>query len=147
MKPTSVDKQLTVALAAFRADLRRFLHYSEIAAEKAGLLPQQHQLLLQVAGAPADTLVTIAYIAERLQLQHNSAVELCKRCEAAGFVVREKLKENRRYVILQLTPSGKKMLGRLSRDHARELRQWAPELIASLQKIVLFEGEFEGDIE
>lgn len=147
MKPTSVDKQLTIALAAFRADLRRFLHYSELAAEKAGLLPQQHQLLLQVAGAPADTLVTIAYIAERLQLQHNSAVELCKRCEAAGLVLRDKLKENRRFVILQLTPSGKKMLGRLSRAHARELRQWAPELIASLHKIVLFDGEFEGDIE
>lgn len=147
MKSTSTDRQLTVALAAFRADLRRFLHYSELAAEKAGLLPQQHQLLLQVAGAPADTLVTVAYIAERLQLQHNSAVELCKRCEAAGFLVRDKLKENRRYVILQLTPAGKKMLGRLSRDHARELRQWAPELIASLNKIAMFDGEFEGEVE
>ena len=39
-------------LAEFRFELRRFLHFSECAALEAGLQPQQHQLLLQVAGAP-----------------------------------------------------------------------------------------------
>ena len=53
-------------LADFRFELRRFLHFSEIAATEEGLHPQQHQLLLQVAGAPEGTVVTIAYAAERL---------------------------------------------------------------------------------
>ena len=37
-------------LADFRFELREFLYFSECAAVEAGLQPQQHQLLLQVAG-------------------------------------------------------------------------------------------------
>ena len=72
-------------LAEFRYELRRFLHFSECAALDAGLQPQQHQLLLQVAGAPQDTAVTISYAAERLGLKHNSAVELVDRSEREGL--------------------------------------------------------------
>jgi hypothetical protein len=61
-------------LADFRFELRRFLHCSEGAALHADLQPQQHQLLLQVAGASPDLLVTIAYVAARLALKHNSTV-------------------------------------------------------------------------
>jgi hypothetical protein len=39
-------------LAKFRREIRRFLQFSEEAAAAAGLQPQQHQLLLQVSGAP-----------------------------------------------------------------------------------------------
>jgi hypothetical protein len=53
-------------LADFRFELRRFLQFSEAAALNAGMQPQQHQLLLQVAGARPDAVVTIAYLAERL---------------------------------------------------------------------------------
>jgi hypothetical protein len=47
-------------LAEFRYELRQFLHFSERAAVEAGLQPQQHQLLLQVAGASEGQAVTIA---------------------------------------------------------------------------------------
>jgi len=43
-------------LAEFRHRLRLFLQFSENAAEKLGLQPQQHQLLLQIAGAPAGVV-------------------------------------------------------------------------------------------
>ena len=72
-------------LAEFRFELRRFLLFSECAALEAGLQPQQHQLLLQVAGAPENTVVTIAYAAERLGLKHNSTVELVDRSEREGL--------------------------------------------------------------
>ena len=39
-------------LAAFRLALRRFVHFSETAAEAAGLSPQQHQALLAIRAAP-----------------------------------------------------------------------------------------------
>jgi hypothetical protein len=67
-------------LAEFRYELRQFLHFSECAATEAGLQPQQHQLLLQVAGAPEGETVTIAYAAQRLSLRHHSVVELAKSC-------------------------------------------------------------------
>src|ERR1700733_10941694 len=75
-------------LADFRFELRRFLHFSEIAATEEGLHPQQHQLLLQVAGAPEGAVVTIAYAAERLGLRHNTVVELVNRSEGEGLLVR-----------------------------------------------------------
>ena len=71
-----VPDPLLKTLAEFRYELRRFLLFSECAALEAGLQSQQHQLLLQVAGAPENVAVTIAYAAERLGLKHNSAVEL-----------------------------------------------------------------------
>ena len=64
-KTASGDHALIGILADFRYQLRLFLHFSECAAIGAGLQPQQHQLLLQVAGAPEAIAVTIAYAAER----------------------------------------------------------------------------------
>jgi hypothetical protein len=61
--------------------LRIFLHFREMAAKKIGLEPQQHQLLLQIAGAPDDQPPTVRYVAERLGLRHNTGcgVELSMR--------------------------------------------------------------------
>ena len=64
------------ALAEFRYQIRCFLHFSEQLAREAGVEPQQHQLMLAVKGAPADVEPRIGYLAERLQIQHHSAVEL-----------------------------------------------------------------------
>ena len=39
-------------LAAFRYALRQFLRFSEVAAQEAGLTPQQYQALLAIKGYP-----------------------------------------------------------------------------------------------
>ncbi len=126
---------LLKTLADFRFALRRFLHFSERAALGAGLQPQQHQLLLQVAGAPEGGLVTIAYAAERLGLKHNSAVELVNRSEREGLLTRTADASDKRRAILRLTRKGRQIMGRLSGDHARELKEWAPLLANALQHI------------
>jgi DNA-binding MarR family transcriptional regulator len=131
---TDPDRLLRT-LADFRFELRRFLHFSEHAALAAGLHPQQHQLLLQVAGAPAATAVTIAYAAERLGLKHNSAVELVDRCEREGLLDRTVDQEDRRRAILRVTRKGRQLLSRLTSDHARELTERAPRLAAALKQI------------
>lgn len=123
------------ALAEFRYELRKFLCFSELRATEAGLQPQQHQLLLQIAGAPAGTLVTISYVADRLGLKHHTAVELSKRCEEAGFISRSHDVADRRCVLLDLTPSGWAILETLSEDHARELHQLAPRMMQALTQI------------
>ena len=69
------------ALAEFRYQIRRYVRFSEAAARKAGTEPQHHQLLLAVRAHPRGEDPRIAYLAERLQIQHHSAVELVNRLE------------------------------------------------------------------
>jgi DNA-binding MarR family transcriptional regulator len=122
-------------LADFRYELRRFLHFSEMAAAAAGLHPQQHQLLLQVAGAPRDTSVTIAFAAGRLGLRHNSTVELVDRSVREGLLTRSTDEDDRRRAILHLTAKGRQLLSRLSDEHARELNELAPRLERALKNV------------
>ena len=97
--------------------------------------PQQHQLMLQVAGAPASAMTTVAFVAERLGLKHNSAVELVDRSEREGLVVREEDPADRRRAIVRLTRKGERLLERLAGDHARELTVMAPRLIQNLDRV------------
>lgn len=126
---------LLQTLAEFRYELRKFLHFSEDKALRCGLHPQQHQLLLQVAGAPINTLVNIAYVADRLGLRHNSTVELVDRCELEGLLERSIDPEDRRRTILLVTRKGRSVLNRLTEDHAQELSDAAPRLAQALEQI------------
>jgi len=131
----AVPDPLLRTLADFRYELRRFLHFSESAAGIAGLHPQQHQLLLQVAGAPEKTSVTIAYAAERLGLRHNSTVELVDRSVREGLLTRKTDPEDRRRALLHVTQKGRQVLNRLSDEHARELNELGPRLERALKHI------------
>ncbi len=122
-------------LAEFRHQLRVFLHFSEEAAAKLGLQSQQHQLLLQLAGAPDGVAPTVGYSADRLGLRHNSVVELSKRCEEAGLITRRHEDLDRRCVVLEVTEKGSLLLEALSIDHARELNELAPQLVRTLSTI------------
>ena len=135
--PANDSDVLLRNLADFRFALRQFLHFSECAALEAGLQPQQHQLLLQVAGAPDGTAVTIAYAAERLGLKHNSTVELVNRSEREGLLSRVEDTGDRRRAILRVTRKGNQVLGKLSNEHARELNELAPRLAEALKHVRL----------
>lgn len=115
-------------LAEFRHALRRFLAFSEAAARQAGITPQQHQALLAIKGTPDLDGVTVGYLAGQLLLQPNSAVELVDRMVNCGLLTREEAPDDRRRVILTLTPSAEKALHALSAAHIHELRQSAPVL-------------------
>jgi DNA-binding MarR family transcriptional regulator len=138
---TSDSEILLRTLAGFRFELRQFLHFSELAAIEAGLQPQQHQLLLQVAGAPEGVAVTIAFAAERLSLRHHSVVELVNRSEREGLLVRSVDAGDRRRAILRVTPKGERILDQLVDDHARELKEHAPRLAKALKRIEKYERD------
>jgi len=122
------------SLAELRYQIRCFLSFSEQAARAAGLEPRQHQLLLSLKGLPQEARPTIGEVAERLQIQHHSAVELVNRLAAAGYVRRHRGGDDRREVLLTLTPRGEKVLRDLSLHHRAELRSAGPALVAALRK-------------
>ena len=93
-------------LAEFRFQLRRFLHFSNVAAEEAGLRPQQYQLLQCVSGMPDELEPTIAQVAARMLLKHNSAVELVDRTIEQGFLRRTPDPTDHRRILLRLTAEG-----------------------------------------
>jgi DNA-binding MarR family transcriptional regulator len=124
------------ALAELRHQIRRFLRLSEQAARDAGLEPQQHQLLLAVRGMPDGQRCTIGEVAERLQIQHHSTVELVDRLVKRGYVLRRQGGEDRREVMLMLTPKGEKALRELALYHREELRTAGPALVAALRKMM-----------
>ncbi|CAN5163924.1 helix-turn-helix domain-containing protein [soil metagenome] len=124
------------ALAEVRHQIRRFLNFSEDAAREHGVEARQHQLLLALAGLPEGALPTIGAAAERLQIEHHSAVELASRSAKAGLVAREASQSDRRQVRLRITAKGKRILERLSVSHRDELRSAAPTLLRALEAIV-----------
>lgn len=124
------------SLAQLRYQIRKFLHFSEENARVAGLEPRQHQLLLALKGLPRDVRPRIAELAERLQIQHHSAVELVNRLVSGGYVRRRKAGEDRREVLLALTPKGEKVLRNLALHHKDELKRQGPDLVRALKHVM-----------
>ncbi len=124
------------ALAEFRYQIRRFVHFSEQAARAAGIEPQQHQLLLAIKGLPEELRPTIRTLADRMQLQHHSAVELIDRLEKAGMVSRTRSEVDRREVLIELSAKGERLLRELSLHHQEELRDSGPALAQTLRRLI-----------
>ncbi len=122
MKPR-VDKETIQELASFRYNLRRFLRFSENAARDCGVTPQQHQLMLGVAGFTERGAATISELAEFLQEKNNSVVGLVERATESGLVRRRNATSDRRLVMVSLTPRGKEILSRLSLLHNEEMKR------------------------
>ncbi len=121
-------------LSEFRYLIRCFLEFSETAAVRAGLTARQHQALLAIKGVREDAAPTIGYLAERLRIQHHSAVELVDRLVEAGLVVRVQDPGDRRRVKLELTASAERHLAELSTSHLAELKRMRPALLEILDQ-------------
>jgi DNA-binding MarR family transcriptional regulator len=134
-KLEKLGKKQYESLAAFRYALRRFIRFSEQAAGKVGLTPQQHQAMLAIKGFPGRDSVTVGELAERLQLRHHSAVGLVDRMVVEKLVERELSREDRRKVLIRLTAAGERKLERLSAMHRQQLRQVGPELSGLLENL------------
>ena len=123
-------------LAEFRYQLRRFLRFSEEAARSVGLEPQQHQLLLALKGLPDGRAATIGELAERLQIQHHSTVELINRMVERDLIERSRDENDQRRVNISLTATGDEVLRKLSLLTHRELRTTGPALVRALMAII-----------
>ncbi len=140
-----MDKQHYQALAEFRYQIRLFLHFSEKAAREAGLEPQQHQLLLAIRGfSPPEGKdadgPTVGYIAERLQIRHNTAVELIDRMEERRMIRRRPGYIDKRQVVVELMKPGERLLEKLTEEHTAEISETGPALVKALEGVISSAG-------
>jgi DNA-binding MarR family transcriptional regulator len=131
-------------LAAFRQALRRFLHFSESAAEAAGLTAQHYQAMLVLRARVESEHLAINDLARQLLIRHNSAVGLVDRLMAQGLVMRRRSPADRRRVHLRLTAKGNRLLERLAGVHRRELERIGPDLRELLRSVLRATGAREG---
>ena len=124
------------AMAELRYQIRCFLRFSENAARQAGIEPQQHQLLMAVKGLPDGANPTISVLAERMQLQHHSTVELIDRLVERGFLCRLRAVNDRRQVLVKLTSEGEEFLQKLALHHWQELQSVGPLFVRVLQGLI-----------
>ncbi len=121
-------------LAWFRYNLRKFLRFSERAARQCGVTPQQHQLMLGVAGYTGRGTATVSELAEFLQERHNSVVGLVERAAQRGLVHKEHDTQDRRFVLVSLTPKGEQILAMLTELHKEEVKS-AREALMKIPKV------------
>jgi DNA-binding MarR family transcriptional regulator len=123
-----MDDTAYAALAQFRLQVRTFLAFSETAAQRAGLTPQQHQALLAIKGFAGKDAASIGDVARFLLIRHHTAVELVDRISKLGLVKRVADPQDARRVLVELTTKGEQKLRALSRIHLQELRAASPAL-------------------
>ncbi len=121
-------------MAAVRAELRAFAHFTEQVAAGAGLTPQQHQILVALRAADGLQL-TIGQLAETMLLKPHSVTGLADRLEALDLVRRVRSDQDRRSISLVLTDKATRLLASLSATHRAELRRIRPLLISLLGQL------------
>jgi DNA-binding MarR family transcriptional regulator len=129
------DVLIYEALANLRYTLRRFMAFSAVAAQAAGLPPQQHQALLAIKGNPSGQPMTVGLLAERLLIAPHTATELVGRLDDGGLVTKVTNLKDRRRLTLSLTPKAEEILASLSLTHLRELRELTPVLVDALRTL------------
>ena len=122
------------AIAAFRLELRRFLLFSETAAARLGLPPQQHQALLAIAGHAGAGRPSVGTIAQQLLIAPHTAAELVSRMVQAGLVTKAAAPEDQRRIELSLTPKADRKLRQLTAAHLHELENLEPALSRALKR-------------
>lgn len=135
-KPRDLSDLQYRLLSEFRFRIRSFLHFSEETARESGLEPQQHQLLLALKGLPEGSRPTIGTLAARLCLRHHTVVELVNRLAERGAIARRHNQEDRREVLVDITPKGEALLRELSDLHWQELKKQGPALAAALDELL-----------
>ncbi len=118
-----LTKQDFEELAQFRFAIRRYLRLSEEAVRRFGITPQQYQLLLALKGFPGREWATVAELADKLQLRHNSVVELINRAQKHDLVRRAADSSDGRVVRVLMTRSGQRVLADLGPAHHDEFQR------------------------
>jgi DNA-binding MarR family transcriptional regulator len=94
-------------VAAFRAELRRFLLRTNSVATREGLSSQRYDLMLMIRSAGE---LRVTELCDLLQLQQTAVTQLVKRTEDAGLIERRPSPDDGRVWLLRLTAAGEERL-------------------------------------
>lgn len=130
-----LSREQYAAIAAFRYQLRRFLAFSEAAAQQAGLPQQQHQAMLVIAGHLGPEAPTVGILADRLLIAPHTAAELVSRMVEASLLTKTRSAHDGRRMELALTLQAESVLAELTAAHLEELRTMEPALVRALGKL------------
>lgn len=122
-------------LAAFRYQVRKFLRFSKDLLSAEDLTPDQYQALLAIRAFSDQQKLSIRDLAEQLQVRHHSTVGIVDQLVSRAAVVRQVSPDDRRKVLLTLTPKGEELVARLAPPHRQELTRLCPEMIETLQRL------------
>jgi len=136
MSARTLTETQFLSLAEFRYQMRRFLHFSERESRAFGLQPQHYQLLVAIKGLPPSKDPTVGVLAERMQLEHHSLVELLDRASHQGLVSRKRDAGDRRRVGIHLTAKGERLVEELASRHIAELQTSGRRLMAALDPLL-----------
>lgn len=135
-RPAKRGESLAVdygALAEFRYQLRKFLAFSEVAAQKARMTPQQYQALLAIKGFSSAGPISVGDLARFLLIRHHTAVELVDRMTRLALLNRIVDDNDGRRVLMRLTAKGEQKLRTLAKIHFEELRSASPAMTKILK--------------
>jgi len=97
--------------------------------------------LLAIKGHVGRKRMTVGNLSRELLVTQHSGSELVERLVAKGLLVREPGLQDRRPMLLWVTPAANKLLSQMAKAHLEELRRLQPTLIALFQR---FGGPMHG---
>ena len=100
-------------LRAIRRIIRRTSEHSRNVGKHGGVSVPQMLCLKAIADHPSDVEVTVAMVADTVQLSAATVSRILDRLEKGGYILRERRSTDRRKVCLSLTDAGQQRLADL----------------------------------
>jgi len=122
------------ALAAFHTQLQRLVDSIDQRTREAGL--QRTKLRMLLAIRRQASAVTIGMLADALEIDRNTVVEIVDELGRQGFVTRDRDPHDRRRFLISLTPTGSAWIGPVVDGELRELAAAGPELLRALRAVM-----------
>ena len=91
-------------------------------------------MLLAIRREPSAA--TIGLLADALDIDRNTVVEIVDDLVRQGFVTRERDPHDRRRFLISLTPTGSEWIGPIVDGELRELAAAGPELVRTLRAVI-----------
>jgi len=122
------------ALAAFHTQLQKLVDSIDQRTREAGLQRAKLRMLLAIRRQAAAA--TIGVLADALQIDRNTVVEIVDELVRQGFVARDRDPHDRRRFLISLTSTGAEWIGPVVDGELRELAAAGPELLRSLRAVI-----------
>lgn len=103
-------------VAEFRSALIRFQQLSESLLDRFSISIRQYQALLLIRTQASENGLPVGELATQLMIRPSSATGMVSRLEAAGLIQRDIDINNRRSILLTLTPRGESILQEIAAE-------------------------------